>query len=136
MKVLLIYCNRFAYNPTVKSLDSAESNTQGEAFENVQTAFIQAEEKDPEDKKSVSRNLRNLLKWIHRKNGPEHIILHSFAHLSDSKAPAEFSQEILSETQDWLKERGYSVSQTPFGYFLDLEIDAPGASLARVFKSF
>jgi len=26
--------------------------------------------------------------------------------------------------------------QTPFGYFLDLKMDAPGFSLARVFKSF
>jgi len=30
---------------------------------------------------------------------------------------------------------GYKVNQTPFGYFLDLQVDAPGHSLARVFKN-
>jgi len=34
-----------------------------------------------------------------------------------------------------MKNAGYTVHQTPFGYFLDLQIDAPGFSLARVFKN-
>jgi hypothetical protein len=28
----------------------------------------------------------------------------------------------------------YEVSQTPFGYFLDLDLQAPGKPLARLFK--
>jgi len=136
MKVLLIYCNRFGYTPTVKTLDHAEVVTEGEVFENAQTAFIQVEEKDMDNEKSVTKGLRNLLKWIDRKNEPKHILLHSFAHLSDSKATPEFTQNFLNKIEEWLKERDYSVSQTPFGYFLDLKIDAPGFSLARVFKEF
>jgi len=46
MKVLLIYCNRFEYNPTIKTLDDAEEVTEGEVFKDTQTAFIQVEEKD------------------------------------------------------------------------------------------
>ncbi len=136
MKVLLIYCNRFAYTPTTKTLESAKEITEGEVFEKVQTAFIQVEEEDRDNEKSVSKNLRNLLKWIHRKNQPDHILLHSFAHLSDSKADPDYTREFLHKTEKWLKERNYSVSQTPFGYFLNLQMDAPGFSLARVFKAF
>ena len=136
MKVLLIYCTRFEYHPTIKTLDDAEEVTEGETFEDTQIAFIQVEEKDMENEKSVTKSLRNLLKWIARKNEPKHILLHSFAHLSDSKATPEFTKYFLNKIEEWLKERDYSVSQTPFGYFLDLKIDAPGFSLARVFKEF
>jgi len=136
MKVLLIYCNRFAYTPTTKTIESAEEVTEGEVFGQVQTAFIQVEEEDRNNEKSVSKNLRNLLKWIHRKNQPDHILLHSFAHLSESKADPGYTRDFLNKTEEWLKERNYSVSQTPFGYFLNLQMDAPGFSLARVFKAF
>ena len=33
-----------------------------------------------------------------------------------------------------LENADYQVEQTPFGYFLDLKVDAPGFSLARVYK--
>ncbi|MFO8235256.1 MAG: threonyl-tRNA synthetase editing domain-containing protein [Bacteroidales bacterium] len=136
MKVLLIYCSRFEYRPTEKTLNSVEEVNEGATFKNAQAVFIQVEEHDRENEKSVKRNLRNLLKWIDRKNSPEHIILHSFAHLSDSKAAPGYTQGLLNEIDDWLTERGYSVAQTPFGYFLDLKMEAPGFSLARVFKEF
>jgi hypothetical protein len=136
MKVLLIYCNRFAYTPTDKTLESAEEVTEGKTYKNTQVAFIQVEEEDKENEKSIKKNLRNTLKWIDRKNQPEHLLLHSFAHLSDSKASPEYTQEFLNYIEEWMKERDYSISQTPFGYFLDLQVEAPGFSLARVFKEF
>jgi len=136
MKVVLIYCNRFEYKPTEKTLEGAEEVREGKAYENAQTAFIQVEEKDAENEKSVKRNLRNLLKWIHRKNNPDHIILHSFAHLSNSKADPDYTRNFLDMIDEWLSERGYSVAQTPYGYFLDLKMEAAGFSLARVFKEF
>ena len=136
MKVLLIYCNRFAYTPTEKTLESAEEVTEGRSFENTQVAFIQVEAEDKENEKSIKKNLRNTLKWIERKNQPQHLLLHSFAHLSDSKASPEYTREFLNYIEGWMKERDYSISQTPFGYFLDLKIEAPGFSLARVFKEF
>jgi hypothetical protein len=136
MKVLLIYCHRLEYTPAVKTLNSAEEIMDGEVFENVQMAFIQVEAEDMENEKGVAKNLRNFLKWIHRKNEPDHILLHSFAHLSGSKAGPDYTKRFLDKTEQWLKERDYSVSQTPFGYFLNLNIEAPGFSLARVFKEF
>lgn len=136
MRVLLIYCNQFEYKPTVKTLSSADEVNEGAAYSNAQAAFIQVEEEDVENEKSVKKNLRNLLKWIHRKNNPDHIILHSFAHLSNSKADPQYTKSFLNMIDDWLTERGYSVAQTPFGYFLDLKVEAAGFSLARVYKEF
>ena len=136
MKLLMIYCNHFAYNPSVRTLDVSDENAGPAKFDNIQAAFIQVEEEDLEKEVEVARKLIKNLKWICGKNeSGKKIILHSFAHLSESKATPEFTQEFLNHIDERLTNSGFKVQQTPFGYFLDLLIDAPGFSLARVFKS-
>jgi len=136
MKVLMIYCKTFAYNPTVKTLEMADKNEQAASYENVQTAFIQVEAEDVDREAQVSKKLLKNLKWVCGKNKTRKVILHSFAHLSESKADPEFTKRIFDSVQERLEKVDYEVHQTPFGYFLDLQVDAPGFSLARVFKSF
>ncbi len=136
MKLLMIYAKKFSYKPTIKVLESVEEVGSGESFENVQVAFIQMEKEDEERIKAVETKLVKNLKWVAGKNKTRHIILHSFAHLSESKADPEFTKELFDSTQIRLENTDYQINQTPFGYFLDLNVDAPGFSLARVFKSF
>ncbi len=138
MKLLMIYCNNFSYFPAIKSLDDAEIIKDGASFENAQVAFIQAEETDETSGrvKSIEKKLLNYIKWITRKNDTKKVVLHSFAHLSHSKASPEFTKELFDRIEAKLLNVGYEVAQTPFGYFLDLKVDAPGESLARVFQSF
>ncbi len=136
MKVLLIYCKIFAYTPTLKTLEMAEVNNAPASFENVQTAFVQVEENDIEREAEVSKKLLKNIKWVCGKNNSKKVVLHSFAHLSESKADPDTTQRIFNSVEERLKNVGYEVAQTPFGYFLDLQVDAPGFSLARVFKSF
>ena len=134
MKLLMIYMNKFSYTPTVKTLDSMPDATEGKEFENVQTAFIQVEAEDADNESSVKKKLLKNLKWIAGKNNTKKIILHSFAHLSESKAEPEFTKALFDNIEERLVNSGFEVEQTPFGYFLDLRVDAPGFSLARVFK--
>ena len=136
MKVLMIYCDSFGYTPTIKTLDMANDNEQPASFEKVQTAFIQVEAEDVEKEAQVAKKLLKNLKWVCGKNGTKNVVLHSFAHLSESKADPEFSKKIFDQVQERLEKVDYEVHQTPFGYFLDLQVNAPGFSLARVFKSF
>ena len=134
MKLLMIYMKKFAYNPTVKTIESMPDHNEGKNFENVQAAFIQVEEKDKANETAVKRKLLKNLKWIAGKNETKHIVLHSFAHLSESKAEPDFTKALFDEIDERLTNSGFLVEQTPFGYFLDLEVSAPGYSLARVFK--
>ena len=53
-----------------------------------------------------------------------------------AKADEKITKEMFNRAEQRLMNSGYIVSQTPFGYFLDLDIQAPGKSLARVFKEF
>ncbi len=136
MKLLMIYAKQFSFKPTIKVLEDAEEVVSGQTYENVQVAFIQMEKEDEYRMKAVETKLVKNLKWVAGKNHTRHIILHSFAHLSESKADPGFTKDLFNSTQIRLEKTDYEVNQTPFGYFLDLNVDAPGFSLARVFKSF
>lgn len=134
MKLLMIYMNKFSYKPTIKTIESMPDCTEERVFDNVQTAFIQVEKKDEENESAVKKKLLKNLKWIAGKNNTKKIILHSFAHLSESKAEPEFTKSLFDNIDERLTGSGFEVEQTPFGYFLDLHVEAPGFSLARVFK--
>jgi hypothetical protein len=136
MKILMFYCQQFAYTPAVKNLEWAEGNPSGKSFENTQVFFIQVEEHDQENETSSVKKLANFIKWVSRKNECNQVLLHSFAHLSESKAEASFTQQVFNRVDERLRKAEFIVDQTPFGYFLDLKMEAAGYSMARVFKSF
>jgi hypothetical protein len=137
MKLLMIFVKRFSYTPTVKTLDEYEDHTEGKSYENALLAFIQAEEHDMQREISkTEKELVNNLKWGARKNETNLVILHSFAHLSESKASPEYTKQLFDLAEKRLLNASYQTAQTPFGYFMDLDIQAPGFSQARMFKSF
>lgn len=133
MRVLIFYTKSFGYTPTIKNLENAEEPGESKTFEDCLLACIQVEASDEEkDVRSREKKLVNHLKWALRKNKAQSIILHSFAHLGESKATVDFTKEVFDAAQLRLKNANIEVAQTPFGYFLDLKIDAPGFSLARI----
>lgn len=136
MKILMIYCSEFGYTPRVKTLEGAEELSETKGFNNALVAFIQAEEKDEEDLAGTEKKLVKNLKWAAKKNETKSVVLHSFAHLAESKASPEFTKELFDKTEARMKNADYVCEQTAFGYFMDLNVQAPGYSQARIFKSF
>ncbi len=134
MKLLMIYMDKFGYKATTKTLESFADDERAESFDNALVGFIQAEKEDEEEVDKKVKKLIKSLKWAAGKNKTKRIVLHSFAHLSRSKADPEIAQEILNKAEERLKNVGYEVHQTPFGYFLDLSVSAPGFSTARIFQ--
>ncbi len=135
MKLVMIYSTRFGYRATVKTLESEEDRTEERTLEDVLVGFIHAEPQDEAEAGAVETRLVKNLKWAARKNETNRILLHSFAHLAEGKATPEFTKDLLANAEARLTGAGYEVSQTPFGFFLDLHLEAPGRSLARIFKS-
>nr|WP_321355989.1 threonyl-tRNA synthetase editing domain-containing protein [uncultured Draconibacterium sp.] len=136
MKVLVMYVDEFSYQPARKNLEEVEDITEGAQFSDSILAFIQVEESDEKkDVKSREKKLVNHLKWTARKNNCKSVILHSFAHLSESKASVDFTKELFDLAEKRLQNADFTTAQTPFGYFLDLNIKAPGFSLARIWAT-
>ena len=136
MKLLMIYCSRFAYHPKIKTLDEFPDHSEGKVFENALVAFIHAEDQDEGDMKKVETKMVKNLKWAAKKNNISHVILHSFAHLAETKATPRFTKELFDKVEARMKNANYVCEQTPFGYFLDIDVQAPGVSKARIFKGF
>ena len=120
----MIYCTKFSYEPQIKTLDEFPDYTEGKMFEEALVAFIHAEPHDESEAKGVETKLVKNLKWAAKKNGTKNVVLHSFAHLAETKATPEFTKDLFDK------------AETPFGYFLDIDVQAPGVSQARIFKSF
>ena len=132
----MIYAEKFAYQTRSRTLETVEEYQENKQIENVLAGFIQVEKEDEEKMDKVETKLIKNLKWAAKKNNTNCILLHSFAHLSLSKANPESTKNIFDNAEKRLKDTDYEVYQTPFGYFLDLDLRAPGKSLARVFKEF
>jgi hypothetical protein len=133
MKVLCFFATQFSYTLGEKNHEAADEPAPPGRFSSCIVAYIQAEETDQEqDLRSREKKLTNHLKWVARKNKTNLIVLHSFAHLSDSKASLQFTQELFRATQSRLQNGSYQVATTPFGYFLNLSMEAPGYSMARI----
>ena len=130
----MIYADKFAYKTSLKSLESVSETTEQNIIENAVVGFIHVEEKDEANFSNVETKLVKNLNWAARKNNTEKIVLHSFTHLSESKASSEITKQLLDNSEQRLKKANYEVYQTPFGYFLDLDVVAPGNPLARLFK--
>ena len=133
MKVLSFYTNNFSYTLGEPNIESPIVVDKESNFSEAIVAFIHVEESDEaETLRSREKKLTNHLKWVARKNNTQNIVLHSFAHLSNSKASLDFTKQLLDDCQQRLKNGDYNTYQTPFGYFLNLNMEAPGFSMARI----
>lgn len=135
MRVLFWYCDHFEWVPAMKTLESAPP-AEPAAYERVVVAFVHVEPGDVEPGSTAETKLVKNAKWLARKWSITAVVLHSFTHLAENKAEPESARSLLDRARTRLEKAGYSVFETPYGYFLDLTIRAPGHPLARVFKSF
>lgn len=133
MKVLSFYTTNFGFTLGDQNIENPIADIKKESFSECIVAFIHVEEED-ETFTLVSREkkLTNHLKWVARKNNTQKIVLHSFAHLAITKASLDFTKELLDACEIRLSNGNYETAQTPFGYFLNLNMEAPGFSMARI----
>jgi hypothetical protein len=136
MKLLIFYVNKFTYQTSHKGLENVDDIDMNKSIANAIVGFIHAEEKDQENQSTVETKLVKNLKWSARKNNTIRIVLHSFNHLSISSANPDFTKLLFDNVEKRLISSDYETSQTPFGYFLNLDMQAPGKPLARIFKDF
>ena len=135
MRVLFWYCDRFDWTPAIKTLPEVPDAEPTENRDAV-VAFVHIEPQDVQDDSTAETKLVKNAKWLARKWEITRVVLHSFTHLGQEKADSAEARALLDRSQKRLQNAGYSVDQTPYGYFLDLAIKAPGHPLARIYKEF
>lgn len=134
MKLLLFYAHRWWFKTASKGLLHVPDINLEDEMKNTVVIFFHVEKEDEERSKSVFEKFIKNTKWLAGKFKTKNVVLHSFNHLSTSKASPEFSEKFLLEVSEKLKKSGFNVMHTPFGYFNEFIIHVSGESLAKVFK--
>jgi hypothetical protein len=136
MKLLLFYAHSFSYETAAKSLSTVPEVKKKESVTAAAVIFFHVEAEDVEKRSKVVQKFVKNVKWLCGKFATKNVVLHSFNHLSGSKADPDFSRELLDEVAEQLARTDYQVMVTPFGYFNEFRIHVAGDSLAKVFKEF
>jgi hypothetical protein len=136
MKLLLFYAHSFSYETAAKSLATVPDMKKKESVSDAAVVFFHVEAVDVGKKSKVVQKFVKNVKWLCGKFTTKNVVLHSFNHLSGSKAEPDFSKEVLDDVVERLERTDFRVMVTPFGYFNEFNIHVAGDSLAKVFKEF
>lgn len=136
MKLILFFAHNFSYKTAQKSLPEVQDVSRQEKIDNAVVIFFHVEAEDEEKKAGVIKKFVKNAKWLCGKFETKNVVLHSFNHLSLSKASPQFSKDVLDEVILRLERTDYQVMTTPFGYFNEFTLHVAGDSLAKVYKEF
>jgi hypothetical protein len=131
----MFQARRFSFAPFAPSLPGAQAAQQRRQAENALVVFLHAEAEDEGREKALLGRVLKNVKWLAGKRELRRVVLHSFGHLSESKASAEFAERFLGSLEERLAESGFAVWLTPFGYTCEWELSVFGESIAKVFKT-
>jgi len=129
LRLLMFHLTSFWYRP--EELDITPVS-----FGETVLVWIHSEEKDEEDRSGVFRKMVKNIRWFAQKVDCTNIVLHSFAHLDDSKARPKFAALLINDVAAKLEGQRFSVHTVPFGQFNEFAMHVNGPSLAKVFKQF
>lgn len=130
----MFYAPSFWFRTYEKVLDSVPDQDTEKSTENAVVVLYHAEAEDEDRKNNVFTKFIKNIKWLAGKFKTKTVVLHSFNHLSVSKAPPDFTGKLIGEARDRLCRAGFTVIETPFGYLNEWKIHVAGDSLAKVFK--
>jgi len=129
MKLLMFHAKEFWYKPYAGLTDMEKSDN----ITNAIIAFVHVEDSDKIREEDVINRAVGSLRWLAKKNETDKIVLHSFAHLSNSKSDPDTANGIIQKISEKLK-KNLTAHIVPFGQFYEFSIHVLGPSLAKVFK--
>ena len=136
MKLLCFQAKRFRWKTHSKTLAEVVDQEIEREVEKAVIVFVHAEESDAAEDRhaAIVRQSVKHLKWLANKRGLRNIVLHSFSHLGGDTARPGFAHLFIETAAARLRETGYEVCTTPFGYFCEWDLSVYGESLAKVWK--
>jgi hypothetical protein len=136
MKLLCFQAKRFRWKTHSKTLAEVPDQEIDQEVTETLVVFLHAESADgtADRQPSVLRQSLKHIKWLANKRGLKNIVLHSFTHLGGETAEPICAESLMLTLAERLRETGYQVWLTPFGYFCEWDLSVYGESLAKVWK--
>jgi hypothetical protein len=136
MKLLCFQAKRFRWKTHSKTLAEVPDQQIEQEVAETLVVFLHAETTDVglDRDKSVLRQTLKHVKWLANKRELKNVVLHSFTHLGGATAEPAVAESFMNTLSERLRETGYRVWTTPFGYFCEWDLSVYGESLAKVWK--
>ncbi len=135
MKLLMFLARQFTFRPFEKTLpDTADGGGEVQVTD-AAVVFVHAEPQDETNASGLETKFVKNVKWIAGKRELKNVVLHSFTHLAEASASPQFAETFLQSAATRLRNTGYQVTLTPFGWVCEWDLSVLGESLAKVFKS-
>lgn len=130
MRMLLLHCDRFEYEPVKREIGSAVEDPGGPgSMEDVLAALVSVEKGDgPAEASEAAGQIRAHLGKI----GCARVMLYPYAHLSGSLADPASALRVLGDVEGGLG--GLEVSVSPFGWTKSYRASVKGHPLAESFR--
>ena len=138
MRILLIHSDLFEYRVESKAIDAAEEiedEKKVSQMEEVLVAFCTVEKDDESAVDEIAkRSVEDIIEVSERVKA-ERIMVYPYAHLSSSLASPNIAIPMLAKIESMLKDRGYSVERSPFGWYKSFTIKCKGHPLSELSRS-
>lgn len=136
MKLLLVHVDNFEYRVTSKAIDMAESISeqmrQG-SFKELLVVFTAVENGDSASQiiKTAVSDVRDVADKI----GVKSILIYPYAHLSNNLADPREALTVLKLLEELLREEGFTVYRSPFGWYKSFSLSCKGHPLAELSRT-
>jgi hypothetical protein len=135
MKLQMFLARQFAYRPYEKILPEAGEGGDEVRVSDAVVVFVHSEPQDELHSGGLETKFVKNVKWLAGKRDYKNVVLHSFTHLAETSASPQFAEAFLQGAAGRLRNTGYQVWLTPFGWVGEWDLSVYGESLAKVFKS-
>jgi len=138
LRVLLIHAESFEYQVREKAVqepEEFEASRSLSQMKDVLVAFCTIEKGDEKDPTQVAANGSSAVKEVADQVKTKNIMLYPYAHLSSDLASRDPAIRVVAKMEDLLKEQGYTVQRSPFGYYKSFQLHCLGHPLAELSRT-
>ena len=134
MRILIWHCDSFKSKVTEKGRSPLREEVTDPTIDTGECLLIYAacEKVDEGDPPAVIERVTAEIAKFARQFKVDTVVLHSFAHLFVELSSPQTALDILKGAEAKLRDDGFTVFSTPFGWFNTLEIKAKGHPISRV----
>jgi len=134
MKILSLHCDYIKFKPVQKALKQpellSEEQKKEHTIKEALVIFTAVEKGDTLEIVPIYLdNIKDIAKQVKAKN----IVLYPYAHLSSNLSLPDVAESILKQSEAELKkDKSFSVTRAPFGYYKEFELKCKGHPLAEL----
>jgi threonyl-tRNA synthetase len=137
MKILCIHADYMNFKPLKKAIPQAEKiKTKETKLKECLVVFSSVEKNDEINPKEIAKKATKEIIDIAKQVKTKKILLYPFVHLSATPSSPKIALDVLENTEKLLKEKGYSITRSPFGYYKTFTLKCKGHPLSELSREF